>query len=98
MLEAGTMGRVLFLRGLAIIVAVFCVAYIGDALVARFRISYDRQGALSVVTVYYSAALKNNRSVIFGGEPSKMTCIHAIFPHFGYPTCRSVANKIIELD
>ena len=80
------------------IVAAFCVTYIGDTFVARYRISYNKQRALSEVTVYYSAALKNNKFVIFGGQPSKIICINAIFPHFGYPTCRSVANKTIELD
>jgi hypothetical protein len=98
MLEAGTMGRALFLRGLAILLGGFCIVYISDALIARYRIVYQKESALSVVTVYYSAALKNGKIAIFGGQPAKMTCIHALFPHFGYPTCRSVDNKIVELD
>lgn len=98
MLEAGTMGRALFLRGIGIILAAFCVAYVGDALVARYRVAYHKESALSSVTVYYSTVMKNSKTVIFGGEPDTITCIHALFSHFGYPACRSVQNKTIDID
>jgi hypothetical protein len=98
MLEAGTMGRVLFLRGVAIIIAAFCTAYVGDTLIARYRVATHKASALSAVTVYYSATMKNNKVVIFGGEPDTVTCIHALFSHFGYPTCRSLADKTINMD
>jgi hypothetical protein len=98
MLEAGTMGRTLVLRGAVIAIAIFCTAYLGDAAIARVRMARDKNGALSNVTVYYSATMKNSKVVIFGGEPDTVTCIHALFSHFGYPTCRSVENKTINLD
>jgi hypothetical protein len=98
MLEAGTMGRALFLRGLAIIVAGFSVIYVGDALIARYRFAYRRDSLLSNVTVYYSTTLKNSKVVIFGGQPDTLTCIHAVFSHFGYATCRSVQNKTINIE
>ena len=97
MLEAGTMGRMLFVRGLAIVVAAFCICYLGDAGIARYRVAFDRDRALSSVTVYYSTTLKNNKTMIFGGEPGTVTCIHALFSHFGYPTCRSIADKTIHI-
>lgn len=98
MLESSTMGRTLFLRGLVVALAAFCAAYLIDTLVARYRVATHQDTALSTVTVYYSAALKNNKTLIFGGQPDMIVCIHALFPHFGYPTCRSVANKTIEID
>ena len=72
MLEAGTMGRALLLRAIAIILAAFCAVYVGDALIARYRIAYHRQSTLSRVTVYYSATMKNSKTMIFGGEPDTM--------------------------
>lgn len=92
------MGRTLFLRGVVILVGAFCISYALDAGIARYRVSYDTDETLSRVTVYYSTTLKNNKSVIFTGDPDTVTCIHSLFSHFGYPTCRSVANKTIEID
>ena len=92
------MGRALFLRGLAIVLAGFCLVYVGDALIARFRFAYRKESVLSTVSVYYSTTLKNSKVVIFGGQPDTLTCIHAVFSHFGYPTCRSVQNKTIDID
>ena|ERR1700722_953291 len=98
MLEAGTMGRTLFLRGVGIVIAAMCVTYLGDTLIARYRVVTHRNSVLSSVNIYYSATMKNNKVVIFGGEPDNITCIHALFPHFGYPTCRSVQSKTVNLD
>jgi hypothetical protein len=98
MLEAGTMGRALFLRGAGIVLAAACLTYLGDTLIARYRVVTHKESALSSMSIYYSTTMKNNKVVIFGGAPDTITCIHALFPHFGYPTCRSLQSKTVNLD
>jgi hypothetical protein len=98
MLEASTVGRTIALRGAVAILVACCALYLGDTLIARGRMTFQRASALGDVTVYYSTALKNNKIVIFGGQPDTITCIHSLFPHFGYPACRSVANKTIDIE
>lgn len=92
------MGRTLALRGAVTVLVALCLTYLGDTLVARYRVAFQRQNALSDVTVYYSTALKNNKIMIFGGQPDTVTCIHALFSHFGYPACRSVADKTVDIE
>ena len=78
---------------LGVLVGVFCAVYcavyivIVDTLVARIRVAKNPVGALGTVTVYQGAALKGNKFAIYGGEPDTVTCVHALFGHFGYPSC-----------
>ena len=72
---------------LGFLVGAFCVLYIADTIVARVRLARNPGGELGTVTVYQGAMLKGNKYAIYGGEPDQVMCVHALFGHFGYPSC-----------
>ena len=82
---------------LAVLVALPVVAYVGDALVLRYRIG--RGGALETMTVYLATRLKSGKLEVFTDRPQTEVCAHALFPHFGYRPCwyvrRSGGVKVI---
>jgi len=59
--------------------------YGGDWLVARQR----GQSAFGSVVVrpYYAVPLKDGKTEIMMQAPEARTCVHALFPHFGFDTC-----------
>ena len=72
---------------LGVLIGIFCAVYIVDTLVARIRLATNPKGALDTVTVYQGAMLKGNKFAIYGGQPDTVLCVHALFGHFGYPSC-----------
>jgi len=82
---------------LAVLVALPVVAYVGDALVLRYRIG--RGGALETMTVYLATRLKSGKLEVFTDRPQTEVCAHALFSHFGYRPCwyvrRSGGVKVI---
>jgi hypothetical protein len=72
---------------LGVIVAV-CLVYVGDDLSARFRIPGNRNPLGTVqVDRYYAIPEKNNRVQFLPADPETVTCVHSLFPHFGYSPC-----------
>ncbi len=68
----------------------FCAAivaallYAGDALVLRLR--RDPYGSVTVNRYYALHKSKQKTNFMFA-EPEAQTCVHALFPHSGFPPC-----------
>jgi hypothetical protein len=71
--------------GLALLVAVPVLVYLGDALVLKYRIT--RGGALDTVSVYVATRLKSGKVEVFTDRKETEVCAHALLPHFGYRPC-----------
>jgi len=61
------------------------LVYTADYLIARSR------GAAAVGTVqvqaYYAVPLKDGKTEFMMLDPESRSCVHALFPHFGYTPC-----------
>lgn len=73
--------RLRILAGLAVAMALL---YLGDALLFRFR--PDPLGSV-LVERYDAIPEKNGKTEFALEEPIHQACVHALFPHRGYPTC-----------
>lgn len=69
------------LMGLFVVIA---LVYLGDALLLHLR--QDPLGSV-VVQRYDAIPEKNGKTEFALEEPSTQKCVHAVFPHMGYPTC-----------
>ena len=65
-------------------VAVLCVLYLGDAI--AFRLARQPYGVVKVRR-YYAMPLKGNRTEYGDAGVENDTCVHALFPHAGFPPC-----------
>ena len=79
------------LKWVAIAVALAGAAiYAGDYLIAAHRMSgpqaANELGAVSIEPTYV-VPHKDGRAEIIVGDTSVQTCIHSLFPHFGYTPC-----------
>lgn len=78
------MGRLIFrvLGGLALAAV---GVYLVDGAIARAR----GAGAFGQVQVqpYYAVPMKDGKTEFIMLDPETDTCIHSIFPHFGYRPC-----------
>jgi len=86
--KIATMNRratLLLSLGLAVVVALPVVVYVGDALVLRYRIG--RGGALETMSVYLATRLKSGKLEVFTDRQETEVCAHALLPHFGYRPC-----------
>jgi len=67
--------------------------YIGDDLSARFRVPGNRDPlGTVVVSRYYAIPEKNNKIQFLPADPETVTCVHSLFPHFGYSPCWYVSR------
>lgn len=92
------MKRILIRAGLALLVVV-CVVYAGDAAVLHFRMAGNAAGtgpAFDTVTFYLAADLKNQEYEVFTGTPQQETCVHEIFPHYGFSPCWYSSRRTIR--
>ncbi|HYB62197.1 MAG TPA: hypothetical protein VEH50_12060 [Methylomirabilota bacterium] len=74
--------------------------YGGDYLVVRFKMSQPKFGnAFGSVRLQpiYAVAQKNGKSELYLGNPETDTCVHSIFPHFGYAPCWYLNRKKNEM-
>jgi hypothetical protein len=67
--------------------AAAALVYIADYGIARVRLS--RGSALSTIEVARLIAIpqKSGKTELEYGGADTITCVHAIFPHFGYTPC-----------
>ena len=66
------------------IIVVIAFSYLGDGLLLRFR--HDPWGSV-VVARYDAIPEKNGKTEFAFEEPTAQKCVHALFPHMGYPSC-----------
>jgi hypothetical protein len=75
-------------RILAGAIVAVCLLYAGDDLSVRLRIPGNRDPFGTVhVDRYYAIPEKNNKVEFLRADPETVTCVHSLFPHFGYSPC-----------
>jgi hypothetical protein len=69
------------------------IAYAADYLSIRYRIPGNRE-QLGMVTVrrYDAVQEKNGKTEFLFNPPEAQTCVHSLFPHFGYTPCWYLAR------
>jgi hypothetical protein len=66
------------------------LVYAGDYGSARYRLAHRTStNPIEVLKVRptYAIARKDGRSEFDFGDTESETCVHSLFPHFGYPPC-----------
>jgi hypothetical protein len=73
---------------LVVVILLLVAVYVGDYAVVRVRIAKNRDpyGAV-LVRRLYAVTMKNGKPEYFFEPPADQTCVHSLFPHFGYPPC-----------
>lgn len=75
---------------LVALLAALSLLYAGDYLDVRYRMTRDQAGnPFDVVTIQptYVIAEKGGKGEIILGQPQTQTCVHSLFPHYGYSPC-----------
>ena len=86
------MKRILFITVLTLF-----ALYIGDYLSLRYRIPKGRE-QFGVVKIrrYYAVGLKSRKTDFMFLEPKDQTCVHSLFPHFGYSPCWYLSRRNVQ--
>jgi hypothetical protein len=86
------MKRLLFIMVLSLF-----ILYVGDYLSVRYRIPKGRD-QFDVVKIqrYYAVGLKNRKTEFMFLEPKNQTCVHSLFPHFGYSPCWYLSRRNVQ--
>jgi hypothetical protein len=77
-------------RTLVALLAALSLVYAGDYLDVRYRMTRNQAGnPFDVVTIQptYVIAEKGGKGEIILGQPQSQTCVHSLFPHYGYSPC-----------
>jgi hypothetical protein len=92
------MWRAILGRALVSVIIAFCLLYLGDYIVLRYRIARGGQAAgTDTLTVLYGTPLKNGQISIFTDQPQSQPCSRSIFPHLGYPACWYVRRHLTKI-
>ena len=76
------------LRGLLSILTVLAMAYVGDYCSVRYQIPRCRpQFGQVTVNPLYAIPVHGGKIHYEVGQPEIDTCVHSLFPHFGYSPC-----------
>jgi hypothetical protein len=76
------------LRGVLAVLALLAAAYVGDYCSVRYQIPHGRQQFGQVtVNPLYAIPVKGGKIHYEVGQPEVDTCVHSLFPHFGYNPC-----------
>jgi hypothetical protein len=79
-------------RAVLYAVVALAIIYGGDALSLRFRIpNREPLGSITVYRYYALHKTKQKTTYMFA-EPEAQPCVHALFPHLGYPPCWYLAR------
>jgi hypothetical protein len=78
-------------RGASAVFLLLLLIYSGDYAAARLKGS----GGLATVPVqpYYAVPLRSGKTEFMLLPPENRTCVHALFPHFGYAPCWYLSGK-----
>jgi hypothetical protein len=82
--------RMILRRTLAIVVLLLATAYVSDYCSVRYRLARKKPGDPFEVMKFrrlYAVPFKNGKNEYDFGDPETRTCVHALFPHFGYTPC-----------
>jgi hypothetical protein len=76
------------LRALGFLLALLLLVYAGDYLSLRYRIPHRREPFGTVqIQPLYAIHEKNGKTEYDFPPPETETCVHSLFPHFGYAPC-----------
>jgi hypothetical protein len=80
--------RRLILVAAACFLGLTLLAYAADYMVFRYRVAANRQPFAQItVSSYEAVPQKNGKTEFIFNPPETQTCVHALFPHFGYQPC-----------
>ena len=77
-------------RILAIVALLLSTVYVSDYCSVRYRLAKKKPGNPFEVMEFrrlYAVPFKNGKNEYDFGDPETRTCVHALFPHFGYSPC-----------
>lgn len=82
------------------LVGVLALVYAGDDLSARIPIPKSKTPLGSVrMKTFYAIPLKGRKIEYVLGDPVTQTCVHSLFPHFGYNPCWYLErNRLQRID
>jgi hypothetical protein len=64
------------------------MAYAADYVAIHYRVATNRQPFDQItVSSYEAVPQKNGKTEFIFNPPEAQTCVHALFPHFGYQPC-----------
>ena len=79
------------------IVLLLALLYAGDDLAARLPIPRSRNPYGTVqVRAYYAIPQKDRKTEFYLADPQTVTCVYALFPHFGYKPCWYLQRKKVQ--
>ncbi|MGO9641400.1 MAG: hypothetical protein ACLP1Y_08870 [Candidatus Acidiferrales bacterium] len=81
---------------LAGVFAAMVLLYAGDYLLLRYKMRNPASGgAFGSVRMQqmYAVPQKDGKAEIYFGDAETDTCVHSIFPHFGYAPCWYLNRK-----
>jgi len=84
---------------LAVVGVVLATAlmYVGDDLSVRLPIPKSRNPYGTVqMESYYAIPQKDRKTEFYLGDQVARTCVHALFPHFGYSPCWYLERKRVQ--
>ena len=91
------MKRVVF-RLVSAIAASVVLLYAGDYCSLRFQIPGGRpQFGQVTVNPLYAIHVKNGKIQYEPGQQETDTCVHSLFPHFGYPPCWYLTKHTMQV-
>ena len=61
--------------------------YAADGLSLRYRIPAREPYGAVIVQRYYALHKSKQKTNFMFADPETRTCVHALFPHSGYPPC-----------
>ncbi|HTV60915.1 MAG TPA: hypothetical protein VMJ93_18725 [Verrucomicrobiae bacterium] len=88
--------RSFLLRALAILAALFAAIYILDTAIVSHKAATNKAAAFGSVQVYLATPTKGSRLEIFTDQPESVTCVHALFPHYGDSPCWYVSRHTTQ--
>jgi hypothetical protein len=85
-------------RGLLFLALALAVVYAGDFLSVRFPVPKTRNPYGTVdIQKFYAIGLKNKKTEFdYNVPPETVTCVHALFPHFGFEPCWYLEREKIQ--
>jgi hypothetical protein len=84
-------------RILAALVVILVLVYAGDDLSVRIPIPKSRNPFGTVlIKSYYAIPQKNRKTEFYLADPVTKTCVHSLFPHFGYSPCWYLEKKKLQ--
>jgi hypothetical protein len=80
------------------VLAFAIVLYLGDYAVLKVRASSGNgSSAFAAIPITVGTPMKDGRVQIFTSDAQTETCVHSLFPHFGYRPCWYVKQHQMQL-